>query len=677
MKIKIKNYGGTEYKKYFGMVIKLNSHEGGYSYYDIDLFSHDDESDHNKTYISSIKHSTINFYKHFSVILIEINQNASDMTKKKVVAYRNAEIYITYDNHTIYGDKHDITQNQFDLDEVEPFVGNDDTSLHTSTHNHNEMGDSSFSQEPPVKKKKLATDAVASGEPNDEPSISSKIATTISSAEAVGSNPLIDGSNGVIEKISVLDMFKIQKIIDNLDENQLIELSAGTRTSNYNTYKTIIIKRDNKDFLKKHYDITLFNKNGEIETFVTDLIIKLSRDRQVVVINDNFERIKYIPITQSITNYRLKIRTLHSDQNLDEIKKHDVGSFIEPLEPGLSSDIISKTKKRVIYQEKLENLSPELKKWIETNVHFEEQYDILYTTNPSYNDMINEYNEVLLYNELLYKLKDGHTIVLLNKKLANINQHVDFSVSAKRTNPLIITITKNNESNYTLKLYKKYKVDVIQLLNTEEGEVKFFNRLVRKIRRLSVVQDKFAYVVENFYIIGELSNKIDIYLSSTKPDTSTAINDSRTPKVDFTMSELLNDQFKSNDYSYEYYDGIHFEDKLERLKKVLSKCKTNDLLIFIRREFIDDPNTQEINLRFKVGVILKDISSIKNGEGTFELKYIKHSQFASKFTIEDPHIYGKLHFYKHDKSDILLDVYLGGEKFRMIINSYILILKAP
>ena len=349
-----------------------------------------------------------------------------------------------------------------------------------------------------------------------------------------------------------------------------------------------------------------------------------------------------------------------------ELETKVVASEEEPQTKKIRSAISLKNDKKIWYHQKLENLSPEFDKWIQSNVHFEEQYDILYTTNPL-SKFINDFTEVIVYNALLENLKVDHTIVLINK--ANI---VTYS------NILIITITKNNElDNYTFKLYKKDTQGNITLKDTFESKVYFSPNLINGVRRLVVkISGITSYIVENFYIIGELSNKIEIDLSSTKPETSTSINDSHTPKVDFTMTDLLEDQFKSKDYSSEYYEKIPFESKIKALTKFIPQCNTDDLLVFIHNEFIKNPNIQGIDKRLKVGLILKVIDTLENGDKIFQIKYIKQSKVRSKFSIEDPHISCKISFYKTSNNKIAIYLLYNSKRQPVRITSYQLVLNS-
>jgi hypothetical protein len=116
--------------------------------------------------------------------------------------------------------------------------------------------------------------------------------------------------------------------------------------------------------------------------------------------------------------------------------------------------------------------------------------------------------------------------------------------------------------------------------------------------------------------------------------------------------------------------------KLTSLKEFISKCNTNDLLVFIHEAYIDEHNPQRIHKDSKVGIILKVIDSLKNGTKVFELKYIIPSKFKSKFMIEDPHMSGKAYFTKHIKNQFKMKFYHNGKEAQLILNSYTLILNS-
>ena len=340
MTIQILQDGGPKYKKYVSMVIKLDPDKGENVYYDIDLFLHDDYND--VTYISSIKHAIINFKKDSYLTLIEINTDANDIADKEVFAYLTARVYITNDNQTmsVAHNKISDNENNIDWDDIEPFIANDNTYHQPLTHKHNEIAGSSFSQDLQDKRMEKTIGAVA----RDEPSNSHEIATESSGAEAIGSNPLINELHETIDNkdvlkfndISIYNTSAIQGIIKNLAENQSIELTAPRKDSLTNKYISIIIKIDKKRLDKPDYSITLIDKNGKKKAFICSKII-LTIDRSylrikfsnrnsdplVVVINDTVKKIIDGEISQSITNYELKISTtLSFKEKLDEIKDY-------------------------------------------------------------------------------------------------------------------------------------------------------------------------------------------------------------------------------------------------------------------------------------------------------------------------------------------------------------------
>ena len=308
------------------------------------------------------------------------------------------------------------------------------------------------------------------------------------------------------------------------------------------------------------------------------------------------------------------------------------------------SDSSSENSEEMVHSEKFQNSWSELDLWIHNNVNSKQQYSILYTIKvPS------ESSDLQFCNELLRNLKVHHTIVLVNK-------------STPKNNPLIITITKNNSYD-TLKIYKKSKKNIIFLHSTINGEISFAYRSYLNGKKLSVTKGKTRYNVENFYIIGELSNDRDISLSPTKLDTSTT-------NVYSSIRELLNDQFHGQEYSYKEYDSIPLESKVERLREFTNKCKTNDLFVFIRSEFFDDHNMKKIKSRINDGLILKAIGCTKDKNNIFEIKYIKMIGGKSEFSIIDPHLTGKILFVKRIGNSIRMRVKDGADIIKTFFLDY-------
>ena len=167
-------------------------------------------------------------------------------------------------------------------------------------------------------------------------------------------------------------------------------------------------------------------------------------------------------------------------------------------------DTSSENGEEMVDEKKVEDLSPKLQSWIKTNVGFKEPYDILYTTRASYDNFSDESNDKVLYNGLLGKLKVGGKIVLLNKELADIS---DLLTSNIKSRFLFITITKRSDLTYTLYIYRNYGDGSIRFIDSSKGGLSFNIIQVRGVKRLQTVQGTLRHLVDNCYIIGELSNK--------------------------------------------------------------------------------------------------------------------------------------------------------------------------
>ena len=157
--------------------------------------------------------------------------------------------------------------------------------------------------------------------------------------------------------------------------------------------------------------------------------------------------------------------------------------------------------------EKFENLSEELKTWINNNVKFEESYDILYTTKLENNKDFIPVNNKLIFKNLLDNLPIDHKLVLLNKQLANTDKYI---ISTKGViPPLFIIITKVGSKSYNIKTYKKLmESSGIELIKEYNGKFIISHRKINGNLRfmLSYNVRSIKINVEYFYIIGELSN---------------------------------------------------------------------------------------------------------------------------------------------------------------------------
>ena len=381
-----------------------------------------------------------------------------------------------------------------------------------------------------------------------------------------------------------------------------------------------------------------------------------SNDATSQDLNNDFE--------QPSTSKKLRVNEVSSQWPLTHIPQqvYGTGAIVDDKSP---SEKVT-----------LENFLPELKDFITNNINFKEQYRVLYEIKSLDDQSLNEIDNEVYYNEVLKNLNIGHSLLFVNKKLKIIPE------GKIRNNdtigPLIIKITKINALEYELKRYKIFINPLNGLYDFALNEAPFiqsiyftYRVLNKKMRFVISVKLPIQIIVDNYYIIGELSikNNMDLLLRGVNIDTTRYKNS-------YSMGDLLQYLFNGNHYVYDEHSYDHTNSN--KLAKYLNdNFRQNDkeeLFVFIKSSFLNEFSEDNLRSNQKVGIILKLIWSSKGLSSIYKIEYIYKSIFKSKFIIEDPHILSDIIFYGYINKALIMNININP-KTTISLSNYRLIRK--
>ena len=285
----------------------------------------------------------------------------------------------------------------------------------------------------------------------------------------------------------------------------------------------------------------------------------------------------------------------------------------------------------------VEQLPVYVKNFLIKHGNYNGEHGILFSTNMAENKDSKELGENIDFNKIISNLKTSQTLIFINKSRLNylINQKTS-------SNNFFIVITKLSDGKSNVEFFK--------------DDSKSYNKFTQKINfsykkahgneyfALVVPDLKHYYNVENFYVVGELSIKMNIENTSlTLDDQLDTSNPSTNPNQKYLVHAFLANIFKGSKYKMDEKLEEDLNKKNEYLKLIAGNCKSNDLLVFIHKFFVSKDNIS-IRLGKYAGIILKQISCIKN-KNSFELTYIVQDRTTSLLMTEDPNFSGTLSIY--------------------------------
>ena len=290
------------------------------------------------------------------------------------------------------------------------------------------------------------------------------------------------------------------------------------------------------------------------------------------------------------------------------------------------------------------DLPDELKEFILKNGGFKDQFDILYLIYPAEKIPLDKFiiNEYM--GKILEQLKRGENLILLNKDLAmdQINKR-DLS----KLKNIFIVIKKTDDSYYDIStfIFDIYTNKFVLNKKYEMKKIGFVNRSISKHVEFSIVFDSQHIRVDNFYIIGSLSikdkvNEIETQLQG-QSSTDNAVNESTVLQKKHSLKDILDTEFKSNNYyiDEEYRNHPSIELRVEYLRNEIFRSNSENLFVFIHNKFSVNENNKLITARSKkVGVIIKKKYLADTEKFSYEVKYILQGMNESDYFTTDSKI---------------------------------------
>ena len=275
-----------------------------------------------------------------------------------------------------------------------------------------------------------------------------------------------------------------------------------------------------------------------------------------------------------------------------------------------------------------EKLLPEVKKLIEEEQLFKDEYYVLERIKKKDEKSSFQQNRDVNLNFVEKNLQEGQSIVLLNCDLETQMQNFN------NTYISIIIITKIGSSLYNLQyfIYSKQS-NKFNKINNYQGDIIFGykNRNHRGKYGLSI--NKHEILVENYYIIGELSIKkhANSMLGTLDDNPHTS-----TQKVFDSMDEVLRNIFKGHKYDENKVDEDNIRNRVDYLNNNISNSSTNETFVFVNDEYLSNPSA--INNAFVTstpGIVLEPMSRNEKNKLVFKVQFIEIGYYQSQFIIQD------------------------------------------
>ena len=284
------------------------------------------------------------------------------------------------------------------------------------------------------------------------------------------------------------------------------------------------------------------------------------------------------------------------------------------------------------------NLSQAVKDLITTMNIFKNEYYILEKTTTIQELKSNQQNNIIDLNTRTKNLGIGESLVLIDKDFA-----IKPYINDKRL-PVFI-ITKIDNKSYKLIILKYDFENGFLESRNYTGTLSIGYRYRLSKQRYLIRYEQTGNIIEGYYVIGELSKKIQECSSVDKLANHSQYD---------SMNDLLNSVFKDGKYVYDesYIDNIQMR-KSYYLENI-SKTPDHETFVFVDNEYLNNSDEKKIIKPKKIiGLILEPLNIDKHDKSAlFKIKTIEKSGCFSKLNIKDEYI-GKLLFTIHTKNTVL------------------------
>ena len=416
-----------------------------------------------------------------------------------------------------------------------------------------------------------------------------------------------------------VDFFKYKNLIGQDELNDLKIFNEQYKDASIifeNPYSKSIEIRINKNTNDPYFNIRL----NKVKIYIYDPLSSSANKKQIVPVG--------------IENY-VDLYNKKSKKQINEIPK------VKNVKIALTTENTQEyllEKPNEEYLSVKSNLSQAVKDLITTRNIFKNEYYILEKTTTIQELKSNQQNNIIDLNTRTKKLGTGESLVLIDK---------DFAIKPYKTTKKIpvFIITKIDNKSYKL-IILKYDLEngFLESRNyTGKLSIGYSYRVSNE--RYLIRYEQTENIIEGYYVIGELSKKIQECSSVDKLANHSQYD---------SMNDLLNSVFKDGKYVYDesYIDDIELR-KSYYLQNI-SKTPDNEIFVFVYNEYLNNSDEKKIIKPKKIiGLILEPLNIYKhNKSALFKIKTIEKSGCFSKLNIKDEYI-GKILFTIHAKNLVL------------------------
>ena len=414
-----------------------------------------------------------------------------------------------------------------------------------------------------------------------------------------------------------VDFFKYKNLIgqDELDDSKIFIESYKNASIIFENRPNVIEIRLNKSTIGKPFTIRLH----KVKIYIYDPSSSSANQKQIVPVG----------IENYVDLYNEKFKKIINE--IHKVKKPKIDSTTENTQ----EDLLEKPNEK--YLSVKSNLSQEVKDLITTRNIFKNEYYILEKITTIQELDSNQQNNIIDLDVRTKNLEIGESLVLIEK---------DFAIQPYKTTkqlPVFI-ITKIDNKSYNLIILKYDSENGFLEFRNYTGKLYIGYRYRFSKQRYLIKYEHTETIIEDYYVIGELSKKIQECSSVDKLAIHSQYD---------SMNNLLNSVFKDGKYVYDEKDIDNIENRKEYLKKIFSNSD-NESFVFVDNKYLN--NSDEIKL-FKpkaiIGLILEPLNIDKHGNlGFFKIITIEKNRCFSNLYINDEYT-GKLIFAIHAKKLVL------------------------
>ena len=307
-------------------------------------------------------------------------------------------------------------------------------------------------------------------------------------------------------------------------------------------------------------------------------------------------------------------------------------------------------------------LSPVVNDFLIKSNLFKNEYYILEETRKIQDIVSNPQDKIINLNIIIENLGIGESLVLVKK---------EFATDPYNDNPRIavLSITKNEDKIYNVQLFKYDRIWGFYEIENDSGNVILgYRGDSYGIQRYFISYNGKHYIIEDYYIIGEINKKIHECSSVDKSGNNLEYN---------SMQKLLQAVFKEGKYYNEDVNKITNIDKRRQyLNDNIATVKHKETFVFVYNEYLNNSEKTKANTKRRLpGLILESLHFNQYGQiSTFKIKYIENGFYSSHFSIDYKYD-KKISFVTASNHHLLLRVRDNSGKifFQLDLNNYILI----